>query len=224
VPRHNPRDPRGDLLSVVNDQEGADGPSWISSLLETDCNTPLVLEEARIKNYTIPLVYENRYFLVELYEGKELWSVFWFKDDQLVIDFLRNVPRKHEFGDCDIENEHELVYKELSSANWLYRIMQPGLMMSSISLPLSELSESGDEAPDANDRDYRLSSTIFVAYSKSILKYGVQDGCLIISGPMCVTNVAERGSVIPMGATTWKDYRIDFRRETPKLILEKLAL
>jgi hypothetical protein len=167
---------------------------WITSLRDTAQNTPLKLQGCRVLNYTIPLVLEGRYFLVELHDDRDAWSVFWFNADDVVVDFFRSIPYRHPLGDCEIDDHGTLTYREQQATSWLYKI-------------------------ETNQR----SSTISVAYAKSILTHPVDDGCLILGGPMCVSNVAEAGVGIPVGMFASRDYRVSFRQELPRAFIEQLV-
>ena len=144
--------------------------------------------------YTIPLVFEDRYFLVELYDRHEAWTVFSVHLDNILVDFFRNSPRQHQFGHCEIDGHGALIYREKQANNWLYKI---------------EINQ--------------CSSAISIVYSQTILTHGVEDGCLILGGPLCVVNTAEAGVGIPVGMFSSRDYKIDFRRELPKILIKQLV-
>jgi hypothetical protein len=177
-------DRRGCLLTVVNQGDNA-GPRWVESLKDTAANAILHVAGVAIGRYTIPLVLEGRYFLVEAADEGELWTVFFFLDGQLYADYIRSAPREHPYGAPTKTSDSEMSYWDAALGKTLYTI---GL--------------GGTE------------TQISVSYEQSTLTHGVIDGCLILHGPTCVIN-ADEGCGVPVGMWAWRDYKISFRLPLP---------
>jgi len=118
-------DPRGCEFAVVNSGDSK-GPRWVSSLADTDSNAILNIEDVKIKNYTIPLVLDGRYFVVELTNGCETWIVFRLGVKTIVIDFIRSTPRPQQFGEANSSDDGALVYLDDELGVILYRIEPKG--------------------------------------------------------------------------------------------------
>jgi hypothetical protein len=156
---------------------------------------PLHFEQGDIRRYTIPLVFEWRFFLVERPADIDLWTVFRFQGEDLVIDFFRNEPSNHAVGQAEAVDAHTLAFTEMESASRVYAI---------------------EIEPEQ--------STLAVTYDSSVLRHPVIDGCLILGGPLCVVNRAEEGTGIPIGAYTWRNYEINFGLDLPDVFRKRFRL
>ena len=73
----------------------------------------------RIERFTIPLVYEGRYFLVEPPEGLDMWTIFQFRNGAPLIDCLHSQPWD---GRCQVLEDGTIISSENIGDRPLYRI------------------------------------------------------------------------------------------------------
>ena len=79
----------------------------------------LLLNGVRLERFTIPLVYQSRYFLVERPGELDLWTVFQFRDGSPCLDCFRSEPCE---GRCHVAADGVLVSADSIGDRPLYRI------------------------------------------------------------------------------------------------------
>src|SRR5262249_36612417 len=79
--------------------------------------------EAVYNQFTLPVVFDDRYFVVEQAAGHSQFTVFGFDGDNLVVDFLRNHPPESVPG-CHTDAAGNLVKEDLAGVR--YRILPGG--------------------------------------------------------------------------------------------------
>lgn len=170
-------------------------PIWVERLSDTQRNTPLTIEGNLIRNYTIPLIYEEKYFLAELYHEKQVCTIFSLLHDSVIVDMFRNMPRSHSFGQTSVAADGALEFRKSGENSWLYRL---------------ESDEAG--------------SRLGLVFARSTLFFKIIDGCLVTDGPMYFTNVAEAGTGVPVGVWAQRDYKIQFRKPLSSDFIRILTL
>ncbi|HQQ14559.1 MAG TPA: hypothetical protein PK764_03410 [Deltaproteobacteria bacterium] len=85
----------------------------------------------KFQNVAIPLIFLDRYFLVESVNGEDLWTVFAFKDGEPIIEILRNKPQNNPISNVVTNPSGIITVTEPSAGAFLYKV-RPGSNNSSI--------------------------------------------------------------------------------------------
>jgi hypothetical protein len=75
----------------------------------------------KFQNVAIPLIFLNRYFLVESINGEDLWTVFTFKDGEPIVEILKNKPQENPLSTVVSNPTGIVTVSEPSSGAFLYK-------------------------------------------------------------------------------------------------------
>lgn len=79
----------------------------------------------------IPLVFEDRYFLIEEQNGNDLWTVLTFADGNPVVEILRNEPQQNALSTASKNPTGIVTIADPNTGAFLYKL-RPGSKNSSI--------------------------------------------------------------------------------------------
>jgi len=85
----------------------------------------------QFKNVIFPLAFENRYFMLESFNGKDLWTVFTLQDEKPVIEILKNKPKKNNVSVVETNSTGIITVSDPTTGLFLYKL-RPGNKNSSI--------------------------------------------------------------------------------------------
>ena len=85
----------------------------------------------KFEQVAVPLIFEDRYFLLESTGAKDVWTVFTFVNGEPVIEIMKNVPQKNSLTEVTTNPAGIITVADLKTNNFLYKI-RPGSKDSSI--------------------------------------------------------------------------------------------
>ncbi len=85
----------------------------------------------QFKNVTFPLVFEDRYFMLEASPEKDVWTVLQLKDGDLIIEVLKNEPHQNPSTEVTTNPTGIITVSDKDSGKFLYKI-RPGSKNTSI--------------------------------------------------------------------------------------------
>jgi hypothetical protein len=83
------------------------------------------------KNVAFPLVFGNRYFMLELGNSTDIWTVFTIKDGEAIIEILKNTPQNNSVSEVNTNATGIVTVSEPDGGKFLYKL-RPGKKSSSI--------------------------------------------------------------------------------------------
>ena len=79
----------------------------------------------QFQNVAIPLIFEDRYFIIEQINGQDTFTVFSIVNGQQVIEILRNKPNKNILSQVEANATGIITVSDIKSGQFLYKI-RPG--------------------------------------------------------------------------------------------------
>jgi hypothetical protein len=76
----------------------------------------------QFKNVTFPLVFEDRYFMLEASPEKDVWTVLQLKDGDLIIEVLKNEPHQNPSTEVTTNPTGIITVSDKDSGKFLYKI------------------------------------------------------------------------------------------------------
>ena len=76
----------------------------------------------QFKNVTFPLVFEDRYFMLEASPEKDVWTVLQLKDGDLIIEVLKNEPQQNPSTEVTTNPTGIITVSDKDSGKFLYKI------------------------------------------------------------------------------------------------------
>lgn len=76
----------------------------------------------QFKNVTFPLVFEDRYFMLEASPEKDVWTVLQLKDGDLIIEVLKNEPHQNPSTEVTANPTGIITVSDKDSGKFLYKI------------------------------------------------------------------------------------------------------
>ncbi len=110
------------------------------------------------QDVTFPLVFENRYFMLEPSSDKDIWTIFFLQGRETILEVLKNQPQENLFTEIITNPTGIITVSDRESGKFLYNI-RPGNKSTSIFGSLQ-----GQETEiKITDREIRVGSNIFQA-------------------------------------------------------------
>lgn len=85
----------------------------------------------KFEKVAIPIVIEDRYFLLEEEYGNDIWTVFTFVDGNPILEILKNSPKENTVSSVTTNPTGVITVSDPVTGNFLYKL-RPGSKNSSI--------------------------------------------------------------------------------------------
>lgn len=110
----------------------------------------------QFRNVAIPLILDDRCFLLEDQDGTDIWTVFTFVGGSPVLEILRNVPQANELSTSETNPTGVITVSDPNTGEFLYKL-RPGRKQSSIFGRIH-----GEETEiQVLDREIRVGTNVF---------------------------------------------------------------
>ena len=110
----------------------------------------------RFDKVAIPLIFKDRYFLLEDVDGNDVWTVLTFSKEEPIIEVLRNTPQQNSITTVETNPTGIVTVSHPSTGAFLYKL-RPGSKNSSIFGSISD-----EEAEiKITDREIRVGTNVF---------------------------------------------------------------
>jgi hypothetical protein len=76
----------------------------------------------KFENVTFPLVFEDRYFMLEASPEKDVWTVLQLKNGDLIIEVLKNDPHTNPSSEVTTNPTGIITVSDKDSGKFLYKI------------------------------------------------------------------------------------------------------
>ena len=136
----------------------------------------------RFDNVAIPLVLDDRYFLLgEGSDGADVWTVFTFVDGQPLIEVLNNLPQQNSISVVETNPTGIITVSDPKTGKFLYKI-RPGTKRSSIFGTI----QGKETEIKVLDREIRVGTNVFTQNTIVGFPVGiaVRGGSIAIGSPL----------------------------------------
>ena len=117
----------------------------------------------------VPLVLDDRFFLLEERDGTDIWTVFTFRGGEPVVEILRNEPKDNPLSTVRTNPAGIMTVSDPHSGKLLYRI-RPGSRRSTIFGVIG----SQETEIEVLDREVRIGTSVFKHNIVAGLDVGVE--------------------------------------------------
>ena len=107
-------------------------------------------------NVAVPLVLDDRFFLLEDDDDQDIWTVFTFDGGKPVVEILRNRPQANKLSKCEANPTGVITVSDPETGEFLYKV-RPGRKQSSIFGSI----QGKEMEIQVLDREIRIGTSVF---------------------------------------------------------------